>query len=52
MFEGSGIGGRHARQLEIHLTSRQNDPERAAADMAAQLRSTPLSEWDREFHHG
>ena len=50
MFERSNPSGGHADQLEIRLTSRHDDPEQAAADMATQLFTTPPSEWAREFH--
>ena len=58
-WEGEGLimsfetrGGEPFRQVVLRLTSRHEDPERAAADMAAQLRSTPPSGWARAFRFG
>lgn len=55
-WEGDGIAlsFEHAapedyRQVVLRLTSRHEDPETAAADLARQLLTTPPAEWGRRF---
>lgn len=47
--EGVVLSLEHHGQLVLHLTSSEQDPARAAADMAHRLRSTPPEEWARRF---
>lgn len=54
-WEGEGVAlsfdrpGRDYRQVVLQLTSRQTDPEAAAADLARQLLGVPPADWARRF---